>query len=57
MYEKFTPLTFSLKVIKTEGYPLSHKTTKNTFGSVLYIRASTGIKMMFLFSIHLYNFF
>ena len=57
MYEKFTPLTFSLKVIKTEGYRLSHKTTKTTFVSVLYIRASTGIKMMFLFSIHLYNFF
>ena len=57
MYEKFTPLTFSLKVSKTEGYQLSHKTTKNTFGSVLYIRASTGIKMMFLFYIRLYNFF
>ena len=57
MYEKFTPLTFSLKESKTEGYQLSHKTTKNTVGSVLYIRASTGIKMMFLFYIHLYNFF
>ena len=56
MYEKFTPLTFSLKKSKTEGYQLSHKTTKNTFGSVLYIRASTGIKM-FLFYIHLYNLF